>query len=51
MDVYTQAQMPAKRKAQQKVVEMVRPEVRRNIEILGLHLFPVGTREFGVGIC
>ena len=26
MDVYTQAQMPAKRKAQQKVVEMVRPE-------------------------
>jgi hypothetical protein len=51
MDVYTQAQMPAKRKAQQKVVEMVRPEVRRNIEILGPHLFPVGTREFGVGIC
>lgn len=31
MDVYTQAQMPAKRKAQQKVVEMVRPEFRPQI--------------------
>jgi integrase len=29
MDVYAQAQMPAKRKAQQKVVEMMRPEARQ----------------------
>ena len=27
MDVYAQAQMPAKRAAQQKVVEMIRPQV------------------------
>jgi integrase len=26
MDIYAQAQMPAKRKAQQKVVQMVRPQ-------------------------
>ncbi len=29
LDVYAQAQMPAKRKAQHKVVEMVRPEARQ----------------------
>ena len=27
MDVYAQAQMPAKRAAQQKVVEMIRPQI------------------------
>jgi hypothetical protein len=26
LDIYAQAQMPAKREAQQKVVQMVRPE-------------------------
>jgi hypothetical protein len=26
MDIYAQAQMPAERKAQQKVVQMVRPQ-------------------------
>jgi hypothetical protein len=29
LDVYAQAQMPAKRRAQHKVVEMVRPEARK----------------------
>jgi integrase len=29
MDIYAQAQMPAKRAAQQKVVEMIRPEKHR----------------------
>jgi site-specific recombinase XerD len=31
MDVYTQAYMPAKRKAQQKLVEMMHPEARRTL--------------------
>lgn len=31
MDVYTQARMPAKRMAQQKLVEMMRPEARRTL--------------------
>jgi integrase len=35
MDVYTQAQMPAKRKAQQKVVEMMRPEARQTALSVG----------------
>lgn len=35
MDVYAQAQMPAKRKAQQKVVEMMRPEVRQKMLFVG----------------
>jgi integrase len=35
MDVYAQAQMPAKRRAQQKVVEMMRPEAKQQ-------LLPVG---------
>jgi hypothetical protein len=35
MDVYTHAQMPAKRKAQQKVVEMVRSEVEPQISKKG----------------
>lgn len=29
MDIYAQAQMPAKRAAQQKVVEMIRPGISR----------------------
>lgn len=33
MDVYAQAQMPAKRKAQQKVVEMVRVNTREAVTI------------------
>ena len=33
MDIYAQAQMPAKRKAQQKVVAMVRPEARRSVAL------------------
>ncbi|MGB6830278.1 MAG: hypothetical protein WBE41_19685 [Terracidiphilus sp.] len=35
MDVYAQAQMPAKRKAQQKVVEMVRLEARERALSVG----------------
>ena len=35
MDVYTQAQMPAKRKAQQKVVEMVRSDFEPQISEKG----------------
>ena len=35
MDVYTQAQMPAKRKAQQKVVEMMRPEAKLDVAKVG----------------
>ncbi len=35
MDVYAQAQMPAKRKAQQKVVEMMRPEARQQALAVG----------------
>jgi integrase len=35
MDVYAQAQMPAKRKAQQKVVEMMRPETRQQALAVG----------------
>lgn len=35
MDVYAQAQMPAKRKAQQKVVEMVRLEARERTLSVG----------------
>jgi len=35
MDIYAQAQMPAKRKAQHKVVEMVRPEARREALSVG----------------
>jgi len=35
MDVYAQAQMPAKRKAQQKVVEMMRPETGQSALTLG----------------
>lgn len=35
MDVYAQAQMPAKRKAQQKVVEMMRPEARGRVLSVG----------------
>jgi integrase len=35
MDVYTQAQMPAKRKAQQKLVEMMRPEARQRAMAVG----------------
>lgn len=35
MDIYAQAQMPAKRKAQHKVVEMVRPEARREAISVG----------------
>jgi integrase len=35
MDVYAQAQMPAKRKAQQKVVEMMRPEARQKTLFVG----------------
>ena len=35
LDVYAQAQMPAKRRAQHKVVEMVRPEApRETLEML-----------------
>jgi integrase len=35
MDVYTQAQMPAKRKAQKKLVEMMRPEARLKVSSVG----------------
>ena len=35
MDVYAQAQMPAKRKAQQKVVEMMRPEAKLDVDKVG----------------
>jgi integrase len=35
MDVYAQAQMPAKRKAQQKVVEMMRPEAKLDVAKVG----------------
>jgi integrase len=35
MDVYAQAQMPAKRRAQQKVVEMMRPEARQRTLAVG----------------
>ncbi len=35
LDVYAQAQMPAKRKAQHKVVEMVRPEARKEALSMG----------------
>ena len=35
MDVYAQAQMPAKRKAQQKVVEMMRPEAKLDAAKVG----------------
>jgi hypothetical protein len=35
LDIYAQAQMPAKRAAQQKVVEMVRPEARQKALSLG----------------
>jgi integrase len=35
MDVYAQAQMSAKRKAQQKVVEMLRPEMRQKRLFVG----------------
>jgi integrase len=35
MDVYAQALMPAKRKAQQKVVEMVRSGARREVATIG----------------
>jgi integrase len=35
MDVYAQAQMPAKRKAQHKVVEMMRPEARQKALSMG----------------
>jgi integrase len=35
MDVYAQAQMPAKRKAQQKVVEMMRPEAKQQLLSVG----------------
>ena len=35
MDVYAQAPMPAKRKAQQRVVEMVRPEARQQVLFMG----------------
>jgi len=31
MDVYAQAQMPAKRMAQQKVIEMMRPQAKRQL--------------------
>ena len=33
MDVYSQAQMPAKREAQRKVVEMMRPEAVRTVAL------------------
>lgn len=35
MDIYAQAQMPAKRRAQQKVVEMVRAEARSEFIVVG----------------
>jgi len=45
MDVYTQARMPAKRKAQQKVVEMVRPEAQQSVALVGFrNKYPVGVR-------
>jgi integrase len=33
MDIYTQAKMPAKRDAQRKVVEMMRPEVAEKVAL------------------
>ena len=36
MDVYAQAQMPAKRKAQQRVVAMMRPETRQSAVAVGV---------------
>lgn len=35
MDIYAQAQMSAKRRAQQKVVEMLRPELRQKVLFVG----------------
>ena len=35
MDIYAQAQMSAKRRAQQKVVEMLRPELRQKVLSVG----------------
>jgi len=40
MDVYAQAQMPTKRKAQQKVVEMMRPEANSSYCRWGLNWSP-----------
>ena len=40
MDVYAQAQIPAKRKARQKVVEVMRPEERQQVPAVGTKLVP-----------
>ena len=46
MDVYAQAQMPAKRKAQQKVVEMIRPEAK--LDVAKVSILRQSRRLYGV---